>query len=134
MRQGALVVLAALVALLTAPSAVAAFEVHISVNPSIVKTGRLVKIELRSFSVVKGVRSLADDPGRRLRVEAVSPSRRVVRIGLRHTARGIWRGTFRFPTPGRWRLRVGNWPNGGQGPQLTVQVRRADVPPTSPTP
>jgi len=131
MRQGVLVVLAAFAALLTAPSALAAFEVRISVNPSLVAPGRLVKVELRSFSVVKGVRSLADDPGRGLRVEAVSPAGRVVRIGLRHTSRGIWRGSVRFPTVGRWRVRVANWPNGGRGPQLTIEVRE---PVTAPAP
>ena len=131
MRQGVLVVLAAFAALLTAPSALAAFEVRISVYPSIVEPGRLVKVELRSFSVVKGVRSLADDPGRGLRVEAVSPAGRVVRIRLRHPSRGIWRGSVRFPTVGSWRVRVANWPNGGRGPQLTVQVREL---PTAPGP
>ena len=131
MRQGVLVVLAAFAALLTAPAALAAFEVRLSVNPSIVEPGRLVRIELRSFSVVKGVRSLADAPGRGLRVEAVSPSGRVVRIGLRHTSRGVWRGSFRFPTLGRWRVRVTNWPS-GRGPQLTVEVREAPPAPAAP--
>jgi hypothetical protein len=131
MRQGVLVVLAAFAALLTAPPALAAFEVRLSVNPSIVEPGRVVKIELRSFSVVKGVRSLADDPGRGLRVEAVSPAGRVVRIGLRHTSRGVWRGSFRFPTLGRWRVRVANWPS-GRGPQLTVAVREGPPAPAAP--
>jgi hypothetical protein len=132
MRQGFLVVLAAFAALLTAPSALAAFEVRISVIPSIVEPGRLVKVELRSFSIVKGVRSLADDPGRGLHVEALSPAGRVVRIGLRHTSRGVWRGSFRFQTLGRWRVRVANWPaSGGRGPVLTVEVRETTTAPAT---
>jgi hypothetical protein len=123
MRQGVLVVLAAFAALLTAPSAGAAFEVRISVNPSIVEAGRVVRIELRAFTLDGGKHMLADDPGRGRRSEVVSPSGRVLRVALRHVAPGIWRGTYRFPTVGRWRVRVANWPNGGQGPQLTVQVR-----------
>ena len=133
MRLGVLVVPAALVALLTAPFASAAFEVQISVNPSLVEVGKPVRIVLRSFSLDGGKHMLADEPGRKLRVEVVSPAKRVIRVTLAHAGPGVWRATYRFGTVGRWQVRVANWPTGGQGPKLYVQVRPKRPPPTTTT-
>ena len=127
MRRGVPYALAVLAVLLTAPPATAAFEAHLSVKPSVVDVGKPVRIELRVFSVVQNRKALADRPGKRLRIEAVSPSRQVIRIALRHVSRGVWRGSYRFKSAGRWKLRIGNWPK-GSGPQLTVRVRPATVP------
>ena len=122
MRRGVPYALAVLAVLLTAPSATAAFEARLSVKPSVVDVGKPVRIELRVFSIVRTKRTLADRPGRRLRIEAVSPSKQVIRIALRHVSHGVWRGTYRFESAGQWRLRIGNWPK-GPGPHLTVRVR-----------
>ena len=133
MRLGVLVVPAALAALVSAPLASAAFEVRINVNPSIVQVGKPVRIELRSFSLNSGKHVLADGPGQKLRVEVVSPAKRVVRVALAHTALGVWRGTYRFRSVGRWQVRIANWPKGGQGPKLYVRVRPKQPPPTTTT-
>src|SRR5207249_3439944 len=96
MRAGVLVAVATLVALVVAPSAAAALEAHLSVGPSVVDVGGVVRVELRTFLVEAGVRRLDDPAGSRLRVEIVSPESRVIRLGLRHVARGVWRGTYRL--------------------------------------
>jgi hypothetical protein len=131
MRRGVPYGLAALAVLLAAPSASAAFEARLSVKPSVVDVGKPVRIELRVFSIVRNKKALADRPGRRLRIEAVSPSKQVIRIALRHVSRGVWRGSYRFGSAGRWKLRIGNWPK-GPGPKLTVRVRPTGA--TVPTP
>jgi hypothetical protein len=123
MRRGVLYALVVLAVLVAAPSATAAFEARLSVSPSVVDVGKPVRIELRVFSIVHEKKALADKPGRRLRVEAVSPSKVVVRVALRHVARGIWRGSYRFESAGRWTLRIANWPKGKRAPQLSVRVR-----------
>jgi hypothetical protein len=128
MRRGVVYLLAALGVLIAAPSASAAFEARLNVNPSVVDIGRAARIELRVFSIVGTRKTLADEPGRRLRVEAVSPSKRVVRVALRHVSRGIWRGSYRFRSAGRWTLRIAPWRK-GRAPQLVVRVRT-----TEPTP
>jgi hypothetical protein len=135
MRPGVLVALAtAAVALLATPAAEAAFAAQLRVKPSVVDVGRVVRIELRAFSLDGGIRRPDDQSGLRLRVEAVSPEGRVVRVGLRHAARGVWRGTYRFRTAGKWQLRIGNWPKGAHGPRLFVTVRELAEPPPSTNP
>jgi len=123
MRRGVLVALATAVVLVGAPSATAGLAARLSVNPSVVDVDQLVRIELRAYSVTAAVRRLDDRTGRRLRVEAVSPEGWVVRIGLRHVTRGIWRGTYRFGGSGTWKIRVANWPRSGPAPSLKVTVR-----------
>jgi len=121
-----------LAVLVTAPSATAGFAATLRVKPSVVDVHKAVRIELRTFSVDGANRKLADAPGRRLGIEAVSPTKRVTRVTLRHVSRGVWVGTYRFPSSGRWTLRVSNWPKGGtRAPQLFVRVRAV---PTSATP
>ena len=125
MRLGVLVALAALVLVLAAPSSEGGFAVHLDVSASAVRVGKPVQVVLRAYALGARGRVLADAPGRRLRVEAVSPARRITRVAVRHVTRGVWKGTFRFPTIGRWKVRVGNWPKGGHGPQVAVDVRRS---------
>lgn len=131
MRRGGLCGLALLAVLIAAPSASAAFGARLSVNPAVVDVGKATRIELRVFSIVGNKKTLADEPARRLRVETVSPSKRVTRLALRHVSRGIWRASYRFQSAGLWKVRVGNWPK-GKAPQLTVRVR--PLKPTEPTP
>jgi hypothetical protein len=128
MRRGVPYTLAVLAVLIAAPSAAAAFEAHLSVNRSVVDAGKSTRIELRVFSIAGGKKTLADKPGSRLRVEVVSPAHRVIRVRLQHVSRGLWRGSYRFLSAGRWKVRIANWPN-GRGPELSVQVR-----PVEPTP
>jgi hypothetical protein len=131
MRRGVPYALAVLAVLIAAPSAAAAFEAQLKVNRSVLDVGKSARIELRVFSIAGGEKTLADKPVSRLRVEVVSPTHRVTRVRLQHVSRGIWRGSYRFLSAGRWKVRVANWPN-GRGPELTVQVR--PVEPTEPTP
>ncbi|TMK72942.1 MAG: hypothetical protein E6G50_02795, partial [Actinobacteria bacterium] len=112
----------------SATSATSAFGASLSVKPSVVDVGKPVRVELRVYTLVRGKQTLTDKPGRRLRVEAISPSERVVRIPVRHVSRGVWRATYRFRSAGAWKLRIGNWPK-GHAPQLTVRVK-----PLGPTP
>jgi hypothetical protein len=125
------VLVACLLAATPSAASTSAFRASLSVKPSIVEVGKPVRIELRAYSLVGGRQELADEPGRRLRVEAVSPSERVVRVPLRHVSRGIWRASYRFRSAGAWKVRIGNWPK-GRGPELTVRVK--PVGPTAPPP
>jgi hypothetical protein len=125
MRLGVLVTLAGIVLVLAAPSWGGGVEVHLNVSASAAPVGKPVQVVLRAYTLGARGRVLADAPGRRLRVEAVSPARHVTHVPIRHTARGTWKGSFRFPTVGRWHVRVGNWPKGGHGPQVVVDVRRS---------
>jgi len=125
------IALATLAVLVTAPSATAGFAATPRVKPFVVDVDKAVRIELRTFSVDGARKKLADAPGRRLGIEAVSPTKRVTRVALRHVSRGVWVGTYRFPSAGQWTLRVANWPKGTRAPQLFVRVRAV---PTSPTP
>jgi hypothetical protein len=132
MRPGVLVALATVVALVVAPSAAAGLEAHLSVRPSVVNIGGVVQIELRTFAVQGSIRRLDDGSGSRLRVEVVSPENRVVRLGLRHVARGVWRAAYRFREAGKWQVRVANWPKPGHGPHLSLTVREpAEAPPAT---
>jgi len=107
------------------------FAATLSTKPSVVDVGEPVRIELRVYTLVAGKKTLADKPGRRLRVETISPSKRVVRIPIRHVSRGTWRASYRFQSAGAWKVRIGNWPN-RHAPQLTVHVK--PVGPTAPPP
>ena len=118
-----MVVVAASVALLAAPVADATFAARISVNRSVVDAGAPVRIELRSYTLDKGLKQLDDRTGRHLGVDAVSPEGWVEHVALRHVARGVWRGTYRFGGAGKWEVRVANWPADGPGPRLFVRVR-----------
>jgi len=130
MRRGVLVAAAAAVLLLASASwGAGAYEVHLGVAHSTPVVGRAIVVTLRAYSIDGTRRSLADAPGRNLRVEAVSPARRVTRVRLRRVSRGYWRGTFRFTTVGRWTLRIGNWRGAGTGPRLIVKVQPEPVAP-----
>lgn len=65
----------------------------------------------------------------RPRVEAISPTGRKSRVVVRQVRRDLWRGTFRFNTPGRWNLRLGSRGTSGVQFRLIVRVRAP-----SPTP
>jgi hypothetical protein len=117
------VVVGALLSVTPAATATtAAFGASLSAKPSVVDVGDPVRIELRVYTIVAGKKTLSDKPGRRLRVEAISPTKRVLRVPLRHVSRGVWRTNYRFRSVGAWNVRIGSWPN-RHAPQLTVQVK-----------
>jgi hypothetical protein len=133
MRRGGPILLAVVCALIAVPSAGADFAVQLKEKPSVVGIGKLVRIELRAYTLNGTARRLDDLTKRHLRVEAVSPEQAVVRIRLHRVSRGVWRGTYRFRESGRWQLRVGNWPHGKKAPRLFVTVREPVAPPPTTT-
>jgi hypothetical protein len=133
MRRGAGILLAIVCALIAVPAAGAGFAVQLKVDSKVVDVGDVVRIEFRSYTLTGTVRRPDDLTRRPLHVEAVSPEHLVVRVRLRHVARGVWRGSYRFRESGRWQLRVGNWPRGKKPPRLYVTVREPVVPPPSTT-
>lgn len=94
-------------------------RVGVVIRPSSPIVGMMVMIEVR------GAFSARVKP----HVEAVSPGGRTTRISVRWLRRSVWRGAFRFETPGVWKIRVS--PDAPRGPfYSTVRVR----PPSSTPP
>src|SRR5919198_4095188 len=122
----------------------AALEVRLTVKPLSPLAGTRALIELRTYSpLIRADGSCcrlapADPVGYPFRVEAVSPAGDMTRVRVRRARRSLWRGTFRFPTPGRWQVRVANYGPTyehapGARPRIWVRVRQrqATTPPSS---
>ena len=116
------VLAAALVGLAFPASVAAALEVKLSVVPNAPKKGASTVVQLRpywTYNRPDGTCCLLKPADVRypFRVEAVSPSGRVVRVVVRRTKnRFVWAGRIRFGTPGRWTLRAPQW-----GPRYSRQ-------------
>jgi hypothetical protein len=106
---------AALAALAFPASAAAALEVKLSAVPSAPEKGASTVVQLRPYwtynrpdgscCVLKPA-----DVRYPFRVEAVSPSGRVIRIVMRRTKnRFVWSGRIVFRATGRWTLRAPQW-------------------------
>ncbi len=126
--------------LVLASSAGGALEVRLSISPNHPVSLEPTQISLRTFlPFTRADGSCCDlkDGGPKrypFRVEAVSPRGKVARIRVRHASSYVWRGAFRFPSGGRWTLRVTNFGptyehSAGARPRITVRVR-----PPVPTP
>jgi hypothetical protein len=125
---------AALVALALPASALAALEVKLSVMPRTPAKGAGAAVQLRPYwtynrpdgscCVLKP--AAVSYP---FRIEAVSPSGRIYRVGVRRTTnRYLWSGPFRFRTAGRWVIRAPQWGprysrNFGARPRIMFTVR-----------
>jgi hypothetical protein len=97
--------------LVNAPSAWAAAEGKLTVSPTPVAVGATASIELRMYwTYADGPRAAPDFPSDyRFSVIAVSPRGGKLPVTIRFAEPGIWRGSFRFGHPGRWRIRVLNF-------------------------
>jgi hypothetical protein len=128
-------VAAALLALAVPASAAAALEVKLSVVPGSPKKGVSSVVQLRPY----WTKYRADGTCCRLepadvrypfKVQAISPTGRVVRIVVRRTRnRFVWAGSFVFSRRGTWTLRAPQWGprysrNYGARPRVTITVRR----------
>ncbi len=111
-RVAPLFALAALGMVVASPSA-ATPKLQLRVGPSMLRVGDPVPI------VVGG-------PFRTVSVDAVSPSGRVVRIGVKPSGRDVWRGVVRFDQAGRWQVRA-------NADHLHVRLRVL-IRPATPTP
>jgi hypothetical protein len=106
---------AALAALAFPASASAALEVKLSVVPTTPKKGASTLVQLRPYWTYNRpdgscCRLRPADVRYPFRVEAVSPSGRVIRLVMRRTSnRFIWAGRIVFRTAGRWTLRAPQW-------------------------
>jgi hypothetical protein len=125
---------AVLLSLALPASAAAALEVKLAVAPKAPAKGVSTSIQLRPYWTYKRADGSCcvlrpADVSYPFKVEAVSPSGRVFRVGVRKQTRYLWSGTFRFRTSGRWVLRAPQWGprysrNYGAKPRITVIVPR----------
>lgn len=118
---------------LVAPAA-GALEVRLTIEPARPNALESVTVALRSYvPVVRGDGTccrLEPDGARSypFRVEAVSPTGKVVRVRVRPVGSNLRRGVITFPAAGRWTLRVANYaqrgyrPAFGARPRITVRV------------
>jgi hypothetical protein len=106
---------AIILALIVPASAAAALEVKLSVKPVTPKKGTSVVVQLRPYWTKyrpDGTCCRLEPAAVRypFRVEAVSPTGRVVRVTVRRTSnRYLWTGRFVFRSKGRWTLRAPQW-------------------------
>jgi hypothetical protein len=143
-RVGAVAV-SAVVVLASAGSAGAArtaLEVRLSVKPNSPRALEPARIELRTY--LPRVRADGSccwlqpggPPAYPFRVEATSPAGKTSRVRLAQSQGNLWQGTFRFPLPGRWLVRVVNSdvpnPLPGARPRLWVRIRPAAATPPPP--
>ena len=125
----------ALIGLAFPASAAAALEVKLSVVPTAPKKGASTVVQLRpywTYNRPDGTCCLLRPADVRypFRVEAVSPSGRVVRVVMRRTKnRFVWAGRIRYGTAGRWTVRAPQWGprysrQYGAKPRIRVTVAR----------
>lgn len=128
------------VGLLLAAPAGGALEVKLSIEPARPAALEPVTVTLRTYVTVPR----ADGSCCRLergdvrsypfRVEAVSPTGKVVQLRVRPAGPNLRRGVATFPTAGRWTLRVANYADGGYRPAFgsrpRITVRVAEPRPT----
>jgi len=118
--------------LVLAAPAGGALEVRLSVTPKRPSALDKTTIELRTYApLIRADGSCCrlepwDFRSYPFRLEAVSPEGKVSRIGVRRAEPTLWRGTVRFPRPGRWVLQL---PQFGQ--RVSVRV---GAPLPTPTP
>jgi hypothetical protein len=126
-------VFAAFLALAFPASAAAALEVKLSVVPGSPRKGVSSVVQLRpywTYNRPDGSCCLLKPAAVRypFKVQAVSPTGRVMRIVVRRTKnRYVWAGRFVFPTRGKWTLRAPQWGprysrNFGARPRIQVTV------------
>jgi hypothetical protein len=141
-RSTALVAVIAVV-LVMVPPAGGALEVKLSTVPARPAALEQTEIVLRTYVPLlraDGSCCRLHPGGPRsypFRVEAVSPTGKTSRIRVRWRRPNLWRGVRRFPTPGRWTVRVVNYGPSyahAQGARLRIQVTVGRAIPTpSPT-
>lgn len=127
-------VAAALLALVVPASAAAALEVKLSVVPGSPKNGASSVVQLRPYWTKHRAdgtccRLEAADVRYPFKVQAISPTGRVVRVVVRRTrSRFVWAGSVVFGRRGTWTLRAPQWgprysQNYGARPRVRVAVR-----------
>lgn len=130
MRLAASAIAVIALAATLAPAADAAMCIRLFAEPAQLHVGAATEVGLRTYApLVSG--ALRPWKVRRypFRVEAVSPIGRVHRVEVRHSRANpyAWVGSFRFPKPGMWTIRVTNfapYPK-GCGDVLRVRVSKA---------
>jgi hypothetical protein len=115
-------VAAIFLSLVVPSSAAAALEVKLALKPTAPTKGASAVVQLRPYWTKYRpdgtcCRLEPADVRYPFRVEAVSPTGRVVRVTVRRTAnRYLWTGRFVFRSKGRWTLRAPQW-----GPRYSRQ-------------
>jgi hypothetical protein len=126
---------AVLLALAFPASATAALEVKLSTKPGSPKKGESTVVQLRPYWTYNRpdgscCRLRPADVRYPFRVQAVSPSGRVVRVVMRRTTnRFVWSGRIVFRATGTWTLRAPQWgprysTHYGARPRIRVSVSR----------
>lgn len=118
----------AFAALVVVPASHAAMCIRLSTVPTKAIVRESTIIELETFAPLVGGALepvvVRDYP---FRVEAVSPRYKKFRVAVRASRNPyVWRGVFRFPSAGVWRLRVRNFGpryEAGCGEELRLRVR-----------
>jgi hypothetical protein len=121
--------------LVLATPAAGALEVKLTITPSTPHALEPARIALQTFLPL-----LRDDgsccrlvhggpPSYPFRIEVVSPAGTISRVRARRSGKHRWAGAFTFPTPGRWQVRVANYPGCGSAvgarPCISVRVKVA---------
>ena len=139
MRRVAVVGASLAAVLVLATPAAAALEVRLTITPSAPHALEPTKLALRTYLPVlrddgSCCRLVSGGPASYpFRVEVVSPAGRLSRVRVRSSGKHSWGGVFTFPTPGRWQVRVANYPGCasvvGARPCLWVRVVAARTTP-----
>lgn len=121
--------------LVLATPAAGALEVRLTITPSAPHALDPAKVTLQTYLPVlrddgSCCRLVSGGPtSYPFRIEAVSPGGKVSRVRVRRSGKHSWAGAFTFPTPGRWQVRVANYPGCGSAngarPCVSVRVRAA---------
>ena len=130
MRRAAIAIAVAAVAATFAPAADAAMCIRLFAQPAQPRVGAATQVGLGTYMPMRnGALRLWNVRRYPFRVEAVSPTRRVHRIKVRHSRANpyAWVGSFRFPRMGNWIIRVTNFApySKGCGEVLLVRVSKA---------
>lgn len=126
-RLSMLVTLAA--ALVLIPSAGGAMGVRVAVEPASPRVLTRATVQIRPFyPLIRNdgscCRLESGDPvGYPFRVRAFSPRGKVLRVTVKRSRAGLWEGVVRFPTAGRWEVRVMNYPASDRRARRWVRVR-----------
>jgi hypothetical protein len=135
MERGRPLLVGLVAALALAAPAEASLEVRLSVAPSQPRAGKRIVVQLRPYWTYlrpdgSCCRLEPANVAYPFRLEAVSPTGRVVRIRVRRAqSRFLWTTAFTFRTPGRWTLREPHWgpdysTSAGGRPRIRVAVVR----------
>ena len=133
MERGRPLLVALVAALALAAPAEASLEVRLSVAPLKPRAGKRIVVQLRPYwTYLRPDGSCCRlEPANVVypfRLEAVSPTGRVVRLRVRRAqSRFLWTTAFTFRAPGRWTLREPHWgpdysTSAGGRPRIRVAV------------